>query len=226
MPGWSAWACSGLVVGATFPAWARLAFIVSLVIVGMGMGPCSLSFILAVQHAVSWGQRGVATGAVIFFRTIGGAIGVGILGGALGWELGHFLNSVGRQRHRRRRRAAAGDASPAFARELVLVQSELGARLRDVYIQMFLLALGTLVCTAWLPGKSARPVSPSRSAADRGTERAGVRCRGPGALSRQPPSPARPARLPWAGSSAVSPGENAHACTSTHAFGRSTVRLG
>ena len=31
---------------------------------GLGMGPTSLSFILAVQHAVSWGQRGVATGAV------------------------------------------------------------------------------------------------------------------------------------------------------------------
>ena len=60
-----------------------------------GHGPASLSFILAVQHAVSWGQRGVATGAVIFFRTIGGAIGVGILGGALGWELGHLLVASG-----------------------------------------------------------------------------------------------------------------------------------
>ena len=43
------------------------------------MGPTSLSFVLAVQHAVNWGQRGVATGAVIFLRTIGGAIGVGLL---------------------------------------------------------------------------------------------------------------------------------------------------
>ena len=85
-----------LVAGATFPAWSRLAFTVALVIVGMGMGPVSLSFILAVQHAVSWNQRGVATGAVIFFRTIGGAIGVGILGGALGWELGHLLIRGGR----------------------------------------------------------------------------------------------------------------------------------
>ena len=81
----------GLVFGAMFPEWARPAFTVPLVVVGMGMGPASLSFILAVQHAVTWNQRGVATGAVIFFRTIGGAIGVGILGGALGWELGHYL---------------------------------------------------------------------------------------------------------------------------------------
>ena len=156
----------GLVAGATFPAWSRIAFTASLVIVGMGMGPASLSFILAVQHAVSWGQRGVATGAVIFFRTIGGAIGVGILGGALGWELGHLLASSG---------ATGIDVGAALRPEthdllspenLALVQAKLGVSLRDVYIQMFALALGTLVCTAWLPGKSASPVSTPRSTAD------------------------------------------------------------
>ena len=59
------------------------------------MGPTSLSFILAVQHTVSWGQRGVATGAVIFLRTIGGAIGVGLLGATLGWGLAHRLARAG-----------------------------------------------------------------------------------------------------------------------------------
>jgi hypothetical protein len=123
----------------------------ALVVVGMGMGPCSLSFILSVQHAVTWGQRGVATGAAIFFRTIGGAIGVGILGGALGWELDHILSSVG---------ASGIDVGAALRPEthhvltsdqLVLVQSALGRALRDVYIQMFLLTLGTFACAAWLP---------------------------------------------------------------------------
>ena len=163
----------GLVTGAMFPAWSRLAFTASLVVVGMGMGPASLSFILAVQHAVSWGQRGVATGAVIFFRTIGGAIGVGILGGALGWELSYLLFSAG---------ATGIDVGAALRPEthdqltpanLVLVQSMLGHALRDLYIQMLLLALGTLFCTLWLPGKSATstphrrlplsPMPPSRS---------------------------------------------------------------
>jgi hypothetical protein len=109
----------------------------------------------------------VATGAVIFFRTIGGAIGVGILGGALGWELGHLLTAAG---------AAGIDVGAALrpethlqlgTRDLALVQSGLGRALRDVYIQMFVLALGTLVCTAWLPGKSAheKERSPRTSAA-------------------------------------------------------------
>jgi hypothetical protein len=133
----------------------------------MGMGPCSLSFILAVQHAVTWGQRGVATGAAIFFRTIGGAIGVGILGGALGWELGHILNSVG---------ASGIDVGAALRPEthhmlspeqLVLVQSALGRALRDVYIQTFLLTLGTLACAAWLPSKPA--TEPASEDGDTGT---------------------------------------------------------
>ena len=66
----------------SFPDWSRPCFFVGLAIVGTGMGPTSLSFILAVQHAVTWGQRGVATGAATFSRTIGGAIGVGLLGTA------------------------------------------------------------------------------------------------------------------------------------------------
>jgi hypothetical protein len=85
----------GLVIGALFPDWSRACFLVGLILVGLGMGPTSLSFILAVQHTVTWGQRGVATGAAIFLRTIGGAIGVGLLGATLGWELAHRLAQAG-----------------------------------------------------------------------------------------------------------------------------------
>jgi MFS family permease len=146
----------GLVVGATYPEWTRPAFIIALVIVGLGMGPASLSFILAVQHAVEWGQRGVATGAVIFFRTIGGAIGVGLLGGALGWELGHFLTAAG---------ARGIDVAAALRpeahhlldpQELSLVQTGLGQSLRDLYIQMLVLSVGMLICAARLPGHAER----------------------------------------------------------------------
>ena len=39
-----------------------------------------MSYLLAAQHSVEWQQRGVVTGAVQFFRTIGGALGIGLLG--------------------------------------------------------------------------------------------------------------------------------------------------
>ncbi|MFO0890250.1 MAG: MFS transporter [Isosphaeraceae bacterium] len=160
----------GLYAGAMYPEWTRTAFTLGLVVVGMGMGPMSLSFILSVQNAVDWGQRGVATGSILFFRTIGGAIGVGILGGALAWELGHFLNTAG---------ATGIDIAAALRPEthsllrpadLVLVQEGLGSSLRDVFLQMLALGGVTLACTAWLPSKAgnareARAPSPDESTA-------------------------------------------------------------
>jgi MFS family permease len=144
-----------LVGGANFPAWSQPWFILGLTVCGLGMGPTSLSFVLAVQHAVSWGQRGVATGAVIFLRTIGGAIGVGLLGATLGWGLAHRLARTG---------ATGIDVVAALRPEthaslssaqLALVQSNLGLTLRDIYLQMTILAIGSVVCAFWLPGKHA-----------------------------------------------------------------------
>lgn len=47
---------------------------------GLGLGFSASSFLLAVQNSVPWSTRGVATSSVAFFRTMGGAIGVAILG--------------------------------------------------------------------------------------------------------------------------------------------------
>ncbi|MDR3618792.1 MAG: MFS transporter [Paludisphaera borealis] len=155
-----------LAVGAAYPSSARLTFAGALVVIGIGMGPTSLSFILAVQHAVSWGQRGVATGAVQFFRTIGGALGVGALGGALAWELSRLLKIAG---------AAGVDVGSALRTEthhllptgaLALVQTSLAHSLRDVYLMMVFLSVGCLVCAVWLPGQG----EPASSETDQAAE--------------------------------------------------------
>jgi multidrug resistance protein len=144
-----------LVLGAAFPEWSRPFLVIGLGVVGMGMGPTSLSFILAVQHSVAWGQRGVATGAVIFLRTIGGAIGVGILGAALAWELGFRLAQAG---------ATGIDIASALrpethgqllASQLAAVRINLGLTLRDVFLQMAVLGVASIVCALGLPNKHA-----------------------------------------------------------------------
>jgi hypothetical protein len=147
--------CCWLVVGASFPEWARICFVVAMAIIGMGMGPTSISFILAVQNAVGWGQRGVATGAAIFLRTIGGSTGVGLLGGILGWELMHRLALSG---------STGIDVTAALRPEthkllnpvqLQLVQLNLGLTLRDVYLLITLLAIVSFICAFWLPDRHA-----------------------------------------------------------------------
>jgi hypothetical protein len=136
-----------------FPRWYGFGIYPGLVLVGTGMGPASLSFILSVQHAVKWGQRGVATGAVILLRTIGGALGVGLLGAVLGWEVSHRLDAAG----------GHGINVPAALRpethhdlsagELALVQEHLGHALRDVYVQMAVLGIAMMLCALGLPNQ-------------------------------------------------------------------------
>jgi EmrB/QacA subfamily drug resistance transporter len=167
--------CACLVAGASFPAWARLFFLVALAVVGMGMGPTSISFILAVQSAVSWGQRGVATASAMFLRTIGGATGVGLLGGILGWELTRRLALAG----------SSGINVTAALRpethkylgpdQLRVVQASLGLGLRDIYVLINLLALVSLMCACWLPGKHAtRSAAPQREVEQRNEEAVAV----------------------------------------------------
>jgi len=50
---------------------------------GAGLGLANTALLLAVQTAVDWRQRGVATASTMFFRTIGGALTVGALGGLI-----------------------------------------------------------------------------------------------------------------------------------------------
>jgi EmrB/QacA subfamily drug resistance transporter len=56
-------------------------------VAGFGFGLSSTSFILAPQAAVPWGLRGAITSSTQFFRTIGGAVGVSLLGAVLNAQL-------------------------------------------------------------------------------------------------------------------------------------------
>jgi MFS family permease len=56
---------------------------VAMVLVGTGMGMTIQNFILVVQNAVQLRDIGTATSTVSFFRSLGGTIGVSILGAVL-----------------------------------------------------------------------------------------------------------------------------------------------
>jgi EmrB/QacA subfamily drug resistance transporter len=54
---------------------------------GAGLGLANTPLIVAVQTSVPWARRGVATASTMFFRTIGGTLSVGLLGGVLAHAL-------------------------------------------------------------------------------------------------------------------------------------------
>jgi len=54
---------------------------------GIGLGMANTPTVIAVQSSVAWNRRGVATASTMFFRTIGGTVAVGVLGGVLAASL-------------------------------------------------------------------------------------------------------------------------------------------
>ncbi len=81
---------SGLLAGALLDA--GVAWIsATCALVGAGLGPSSMAQVLAIQYAAPERQRGIATSLVPFFRTVGGSLGVGTLGGILATGLASRL---------------------------------------------------------------------------------------------------------------------------------------
>jgi len=155
-----------LVAGIQWPERSRLFFTVGMIVIGIGFGPTSLSFILSCQSAVKWGQRGVATAAVTFFRTMGGALGVGILGATLGFEFSGRLLSAGAKGLDVVAALRPETHSQLSADQLAAVQQALGQSLRDVFLQLFAVALVTLIAAFGLA--SGRPVSPPEDGSEGG----------------------------------------------------------
>ncbi len=56
-------------------------------LVGLGMGLTSTPVLISIQNAVGWQQRGVATALNQFSRTIGGSLGVALMGALLNLQL-------------------------------------------------------------------------------------------------------------------------------------------
>src|SRR5205085_285543 len=64
-----------LQVGSTLPY-----IVIAMLVIGTGLGLMSTAFVISVQNAVPWNVRGVATASTQFFPTIGGTVGVALMG--------------------------------------------------------------------------------------------------------------------------------------------------
>ncbi len=62
-------------------------------VIGLGMGLTNPPIVIAFQNAVDWGQRGIVTSLGQFFRTIGGALVVALMGAILNLELAWRLGT-------------------------------------------------------------------------------------------------------------------------------------
>jgi MFS family permease len=125
---------------------------------GAGLGTANPPLLIAIQTSVPWNRRGVATASTLFFRTIGGTLAVGLLGGVLANAL-----------------AGAG-ADPAFVEKLLgpervaldaaavaAVSGTLQAAMSTVFWTGAAIAAAALGAVLFFPHVAVAPGAPARA---------------------------------------------------------------
>jgi len=136
--------------GVTWPLLIAL-----LLLIGLGLGLTSSAFVIAVQNAVPWSQRGVATATSQFFRTIGGSIGVAILGAVLAARWGREAAERGAGGFERSALLDPARRVSVPADILAAMQSALAVALQNVFVLTAGFAALVLLAVLFFPKGSA-----------------------------------------------------------------------
>jgi MFS family permease len=123
-------------------------------IVGAGLGPSSMSQVLAIQNVVSERERGVATSLVPFFRALGGSVGVGALGGLLAMGLSRRLGPAAEGAGRLLAGGHAEAAAGAPAVDPALFRLAIERSLLPIFAVLVALAVLNVFVTARFPDRA------------------------------------------------------------------------
>jgi MFS family permease len=119
--------------------------------IGVGLGLSSTPMIIAVQSAVAWSRRGVATATNMFVRSFGGVVGLAVMGAIVNHVSGHAGGS-----------SATNQALDVSGRHsvppsvLAHIQQSLFDGIHLAFISALIAAVLCLIVVAFLPGGSAR----------------------------------------------------------------------
>ncbi|WFE38095.1 MDR family MFS transporter [Micromonospora sp. WMMD998] len=147
-----------------------------MVVIGVGLGLCMQSLILAVQNAVDVRDLGAGTSSATFFRSLGGSFGVAILGAVLSTRLSAALGdrlpgAVAQLPPQQRAAVAAGGAEnisindPATILALpapvrAAIQASFVDALHVVFLTTGLVAVLAVLVTLAMPNHQLRGAGP------------------------------------------------------------------
>ena len=141
--------------------------VLAVFVIGLGLGFSSTSYLVSIQNAVPWRRRGIATSSIVFFRTVGGSIGVAVMGALLNASLGPRYEAAVEE-------VSAGDAGlarlladpnallqPALREQIpnasyAELASSLAAALLPTFWILFALGLAALGLATFFPGGQAK----------------------------------------------------------------------
>ncbi|MGW4292689.1 MDR family MFS transporter [Micromonospora chersina] len=156
--------------------WVAFGF---MVVIGVGLGLCMQSLILAVQNAVDPRDLGAGTSSATFFRSLGGSFGVAILGAVLSSRLtgelaGRLPGAIAQLPPDQRAAVAAGGGAnisindPATIMALpgpvrAAIQASFVESLHLVFLTTGLVAILAVLVTLLMPNEQLRGAGPHGS---------------------------------------------------------------
>lgn len=137
------------------PWWATLGSLV----IGIGMGMCNTAYIVSIQAAVPWAQRGAATSSCLFLRFIGQSVGAASFGAVLNVTLLHRAPALAGLADQLLDPARRQTLAPPVLDRLT---EAIAAGLHNDYLLACLLALLTVLLSALLPARLSPKGQPLR----------------------------------------------------------------
>lgn len=126
-----------------------LVIVPDLFVLGMGLGFSSNAFLLGAQNSVGWERRGVVTASIQFTRTMGGTVGIALLGAVLNARLVTTLRAAGTADVNAVLNPSVRNALPVAV--LHIVQNGLAAGLHQIYLLLAVAALGGFAVACFYP---------------------------------------------------------------------------
>lgn len=133
-----------------------LSFVLAAIaLLGLGTGLLLQNLLLVSQNVVDVSVVGATTAAVAFFRSLGGALGVAVIGAVLGARVrAGVVEELGEERTPAADTLLDLDALPADV--VPVVRETYGAAMGDAFWVLAMLATVTLVCVLALPNRPLR----------------------------------------------------------------------
>jgi MFS family permease len=132
---------------------SRLEMMVYLGLMGMGMGLSVPAFLIAVQSAVQKRDLGTATSTLQFSRSIGGTLGVSVMGAFLATRLAGMLTAAGIDPDTVQLDSLIEEGADALTGGLAEpVRAALASAIAGIFLLAFVAAALGLIATAFAPG--------------------------------------------------------------------------
>ena len=125
-------------------------------VMGLGIGFCNPAFLVSTQASVGWGERGVATGSVMFMRILGSSLGAALFGAIVNLAVAARAPGAGDAVNRL---LQPGLRDSLGETEIARLSAAVAAGVHEVYLVLMLIAASTLAVSLCFPAG----VSPIRA---------------------------------------------------------------